>query len=217
MFSTGTEGAKTTSRTATAVSALSALACVGGGALWALTPLGIRLSEQKYKTPDVFWKLFPSAPLLLLLGLAGLFFLLAGRHGWFGRAGFLMALSGLVLTIAGGVGQFWLGLDDAYMLTAPAYRSFRLGLILLAVGSIVLGIAAFLARTLPRWVMPMFIAGSVGVLVAVSADLGSLGARLWISYGVCWVLLGLVLLLDTLLSYRRKNRKDHRTPRRSGA
>lgn len=171
-----------------------------------MAPLGVRLSEQKYKTPDVFWKLFPSAPLLLLLGLAGLFFLFAGRHGWFGKAGFLLTLSGLALAIAGGVGQFWLGLDDTYMVTAPAYRGFRLGLILLAAGSIVVGVAAFGARTLPRWVTPVFVAGSVGALVAVSRDFGSVGAALWISYGACWVLLGLALLVDTFLSYRRKKR-----------
>ena len=36
---------------------LSALAAVPGGALWALSPLGVRLSELKFKTPNVFWKL----------------------------------------------------------------------------------------------------------------------------------------------------------------
>jgi hypothetical protein len=192
------------------VSLLAALSCVGGGALWALTPLGIRLSEQKYKTPDVFWKLFPSAPLLLLLGLAGIFFLFAGRHGWFGRTGFFVTFLGLVLIIAGGVGQFWLGLDDTYMVTAPAYRGFRLGLIVLSAGSIVLGIAAFMARTLPRWVMPVFVLGAVGALVAVSREMGAVGAALWIFYGACWALLGLALLVDTLLSYRRKKRGDKR-------
>lgn len=192
------------------MSVLSALALIGGGALWALTPLGIRLSEQKYKTPDVFWKLFSSSPLLLLLGVAGLFFLLAGRHGWFGKAAFVAVISGLVLVIAGNVGQFWLGLDDTYMVTAPAYRGFRLGLILLAAGSVALGVSAFGARTLPRWATPLFVLGALGALAAVSGEMGAVGAALWIFYGTCWVLLGLALLLDTFLSYRRNGRKGKR-------
>ena len=57
------------------------LACLaGGGVLWALSPLGVGLSELKFKTPDVFWKLFASAPLLLGLGLPGLL-LFGGRRG----------------------------------------------------------------------------------------------------------------------------------------
>lgn len=188
------------------MSVLAALACASGGALWALSPLGIQLSEQKFKTPDVLWKLFPSAPLLLLLGLAGLHLLFRGRYGRLGKAGFFVALAGLVLTIAGGVGQFWLGVDDTYMLSAPGYRSFRIGLLVLAVGSVVLGVAAFRSRVPPRWIPPVFVAGSAGLLAAVSRDLGAAGAALWIFYGVCWTLLGLALLLGTFLSYRRKKR-----------
>ena len=36
------------------------LLCVPGGMLWALSPLGVHLSELKFKTPDLFWKLFPT-------------------------------------------------------------------------------------------------------------------------------------------------------------
>lgn len=185
---------------------LTALACVSGGALWALTPLGIQLSEQKYKTPDVFWKLFPSAPLLLLIGLAGLHLLLSDRYGWLGKVGFFVTLSGLALTIAGDVGQFWFELDDAYMVTAPAYRSFRLGLLVLAVGSITLGVAALRTGALSRWSAVPLAGGSVGVLVAVTKDFGDVGAALWILYGSCWAWLGLALLLRAFLASRRKKR-----------
>ena len=58
----------------------ASLAClVGGGVLWALSPVGVELSELKFKTPDVFWKLFPTAPLLLAVGVLGL--LLMRREG----------------------------------------------------------------------------------------------------------------------------------------
>jgi hypothetical protein len=30
-----------------------------GGVLWALSPLGVHLSELRFHTPNVFWKLFP--------------------------------------------------------------------------------------------------------------------------------------------------------------
>lgn len=174
--------------------------------MWALTPLGIQLSEQKFKTPDVFWKLFPSAPLLLLIGLAGLHFLLSDRYGRLGKAGFFVTLSGLVLIIVGGVGQFWFELDDTYMLTAPAYRSFRLGLLVLAVGSIVLGAAALRTGALSRWSMLPFAVGSVGVLVAVTKDFGNVGAVLWIAYGICWAWLGLTLLVQAFQAAWRKKR-----------
>ena len=54
------------------------LACIPGGALWALSPRGVHLSEIKFKTAGVFWKLFPSAPLLLAAG-SILFVIAAGR------------------------------------------------------------------------------------------------------------------------------------------
>lgn len=177
---------------------------MSGGALWSLTPLGIQLSQQKFKTPDVFWKLFPSAPLLLIIGLAGLYFLLSDRCGRLGKAGFFLTLAGLLLVIFGDVGQFWLGLDDTYMVTAPAYRSFRIGLLVLAVGSIVLGTATLRKGALPRWSALPFAAGSVGLLVAVAKDFGDVGAMLWIAYGVCWIWLGMAILLQALLSAWRK-------------
>lgn len=121
-------------------------------------------------------------------------------------AGFFVTLSGLVLTIAGDVGQFWLKLDDVYMVTAPAYRSFRLGLLILAVGSIILGLAALRTGALSRWsALPLF-AGSVGLLIAVAKDFGNFGAVLWIAYGICWAWLGLALLLEAFLAARRKKR-----------
>jgi len=62
------------------------LLCVPGGMLWALSPLGVHLSELKFKTPDLFWKLFPSAPLILLLGLIGLQLRQSGRSSWLQKA-----------------------------------------------------------------------------------------------------------------------------------
>jgi hypothetical protein len=116
-----------------------------------LTLLGIHLSELKFHSPNTFWKLFPSAPLLLLAGLVGLYFLDSSRSRWLEWAGFLLALLGLGLILIGDVGQFWLRLDDRYIMTAPAYRAFRIGLVVFAAGSIVLGVVTGRDRTLPVW------------------------------------------------------------------
>ena len=84
----------------------SGLLCVPGGVLWALSPLGVHLSELRFHTPNVFWKLFPSAPLLLMVGLVGLHVLVSGRSGWLERVGFYVALLGFLLILAGDVGEF---------------------------------------------------------------------------------------------------------------
>src|SRR3712207_4545868 len=112
------------------------LLCVPGGMLLALSPLGVYLSDLRLHTPNVFWKLFPSATLLLMIGLVGLHALISARSGWLERVGFYVALLGLVLILAGGVDEFWLRIDDGYNITAPAYRTLRLGLVVLGDGAI---------------------------------------------------------------------------------
>lgn len=188
----------------------SILLCAPGGVLWALTPLGIRLSEFKYKTPNVFWKLFPSAPLLLLIGVLGLYLWLSDRLGRLGKAGLLLAGLGLVLIIVGDVGQFWLKLDNVYIMSAPANRTFRIGLLVLAVGSIIFGAEGLRTRAIPLWAAVPFAVGSVGALVSFSEDLGTLGATLWVFYGACWALLGLAFLVEGVLSFLRGRRAASR-------
>jgi hypothetical protein len=182
------------------------LLCVPGGVLWALSPTGIQLSQLMFHTPNVFWKLFASAPLLLLIGLVGIHFRISARSGRLERAGFFLALLGLVLIIAGNVGQFWLGIDDTYIMAAPAYRAFRLGLVVLAVGSALLGVAAAKDETLPLWGALPFVIGALCGLVAFLGDLGTFGALLWILFGVGWAWLGLALLLDGILRFWRGRR-----------
>jgi hypothetical protein len=182
------------------------LVCVPGGVLWALSHIGIQLSLLRYHTPNVFWKIFAPAPLLLLVGLIGLHFLISARSGRLERAGFFLAVIGLVLIVAGNVGQFWLGLDDVYIMTAPAYRAFRLGLLVLAVGSILFGVALGRDRTVPLWGTLPFVVGALCGLVAFVTDLGTLGSLLWILFGIGWAWLGLALLLDGILRFWRGRR-----------
>jgi hypothetical protein len=184
----------------------SGLLCVPGGVLWALSPWGVHLSELMFDTPNVFWKLFPSAPLLLIIGLVGLHALISGRSGGLERAGFYLALLGFLLILAGDVGGFWLRIDDVYPLTAPAYRTFRLGLLLLAAGSILFGVAAGRDRTLPVWGALPFAIGALCGLISVVRDLGSFGSALWIVFGVGWAWLGLCFLVECLSRFWRSRR-----------
>jgi O-antigen/teichoic acid export membrane protein len=185
----------------------SGLLCVPGGVLWALSPLGVYLSELRFHTPNVFWKLFPSAPLLLMIGLVGLHALVSDRSGRLEKAGFYVALLGFVLILAGNVGEFWLRIDDIYIMTAPAYGAFRLGLLLLAAGAIVFGLAAGRDGTLPAWGALPFAIGALCGLISVVRDLGSLGAVLWIVFGAGWAWLGVALLVEGISRlWRRESR-----------
>ncbi|MCA1848513.1 MAG: flippase [Actinobacteria bacterium] len=183
------------------------LLCVPGGVLWALSPLGIHLSELRFHTPNVFWKLFPSAPLLLMAGLIGLHVLISVRSGRLERAGFYTSLLGMLLILAGAVGEFWLRIDDVYIMTAPAYRAFRLGLVVMAAGSILLGVAIGRDRALPVWGALPFAIGALCGLISVVRDLGSFGATLWILFGVGWMWLGLTLLVEAISRFRRWRRE----------
>ena len=190
------------------LSVAASLAClVGGGVLWTLSPLGVRLSELNFKAPDVFWKLFPSAPLLLAVGLLGLYVWGAASRGLAARLGFWVAFAGLALIVAGDVGLYYLDLDDYYIMTAPAYRAFRVGLILLAVGAFLFGATETRERRLPTWGGLPFALSALTGLVAVWQDLGPFGAALWAVFGAGWVWLGLALSVELILRSRQAGRR----------
>ncbi len=177
----------------------AALAClIGGGALWALSPMGVELSELQFKTPDVFWKLFLSAPLLLAFGLLGLLARRTVGRGLAARIGLLTALAGLALVVAGDAGLFHLGVDDTYIMAAPAYRTFRVGLVLVATGALLFAVAETRGRGLPAWVGLPFAIASLAGLVAFARDLGPFGAALWAVFGAGWAWLGLSLLVESV-------------------
>ncbi len=178
------------------------LLVVPGGVLWALSPIGASISATAFGTPNVFWKLFPAAPLLLLAGLVGLQLRQSGRAGTLEKVGFWLAALGLILVVAGDAGLFWLGLDDTYIMTAPAYRAFRLGLLVLGVGSILLGVGAPRDGDLPTWGLLPFVVGCLCGLISFAVDLGSFGTILWMLFGLGWAWLGLSLAVDGLPSWR---------------
>jgi hypothetical protein len=187
----------------------SGVLCVPGGVLWALSPTGVYISNFAFHTPNVFWKLFWAAPLLILLGLVGLQSRQSGRSGLLEKLGFLVACVGLIMVIAGDIGLYWFGIDDIFIVTAPAYGAFRLGLIVAAVGSILFAITSPRDGALPSWGLLPFVVGSLCGLISFSRDLGSFGAVLWILFGVGWAWLGLSFVVEGFSSFlqtRRTNR-----------
>ena len=177
-----------------------------GGLLWALSPTGISISNLAFHTPNVFWKMFWSAPLLILLGLVGLQLRQSEHSGLLEKLGFFVAVVGLVLIIAGDVGLYWLGIDDDYIVTAPAYNTFRLGLLVVAVGSILFGVTSPRDGALPTWGLLPFVVGSLCGLISFSQDFGSFGAILWILFGVGWAWLGFSLVVEGFSSFLRTRR-----------
>ena len=116
------------------------------------------------------------------------------------RVGFLVALLGLVLVVAGAVGLYWLGLDDRFIVAAPAYRAFRLGLLVAAVGSVLFGVGAARDGALPVWGALPFALGALAGLISFSQDLDAFGAALWVAYGIGWAWLSLSVLAKGLAS-----------------
>lgn len=204
---------KLPSRIATGLLWLFALCVVPGGALWMASPLGIFLANARLTSGDeVFWMLFPSAPLLLGAGVIGLWAVGFLGGGWLTRFSIVAALAGLALVIAGIAGQFWLSLDETYTIAAPAYRTFRLGLIVSGVGAVLVGVSGIRARTLPLWGALTFIVAALCGLVAFAWELGTAGSGLWAVFGAGWVWLGFSVAASKLAALLQ----SRWSPRRSG-
>jgi hypothetical protein len=186
----------------------SGILCVPGGALWALSPTGVYISNFAFHTPNVFWKLFWPAPLLILLGLIGLQLRQSERSGLLEKLGFYVASLGLVMVIAGDIGLYWLGIDDIFIVTAPAYSAFRIGLLVVGVGSILFAVASPRDGAIPSWGLLPFVVGSLCGLISFSQDLGSFGAVLWALFGVGWAWLGFSLVVVGVSSFFRTRRTN---------
>jgi hypothetical protein len=204
------DGGRTSKLLVRVVGWAGVLAGLAGGVLWALSPIGVHLSELKFHTPNVFWKMFWAAPLLILLGLIGLQLRQWGRSGLLEKVGFSLVALGLGMVIAGDIGLYWLGIDDIFIVSAPAYRAFRIGLLVLAVGSMLFSVGAGRNETLPVGsVLPLAVASLAG-MISFAVDLNYLGATLWILFGLGWVWLCFSLLVAGLASLVTKKRTRRR-------
>jgi hypothetical protein len=155
--------------------------------------------------------------LLLLVGLAGLWWLDCLGSGRFTWVGLAVAGVGICMIVLGNIGQFWFGLDDLFTVTAPAYRAFRIGLLFLALGGAILGITAARDQALPVWGLLPFAVAVLCGLAAFLQDLGDLGAGLWSAFGAGWIWLGFSGTLAHLLTNLRKRKTKISDPQAGNA
>ena len=172
-----------------------------GGALWALWYVGVPLVGERYESYETYNRLMPVVLLLLMAGLACYHAAQRGLYGRPGTVGFIACFVGLVLMVVGNVAEFWLFTTQAYAEANGRQASwgvFLLGMLLLAIGSALFGVATMRARVLPRlgglllvvW-LPAGILSSIfsaitGLLPTdLAFSLGSAG-----TLGAAWVVLG---------------------------
>ena len=130
---------------------IGGLTAVLGGVLWALWYVGASLvGSGGYETYN---RLMPAVLLLLAVGLLAFYAAQKRSHGWVGRAGFVVALVGLLVMIVGNVVEFWAFTEEAYgpaTLRNSAWMAFELGMIAFYIGTVLFGIGTLHTGTLPR-------------------------------------------------------------------
>ncbi|MGI8866859.1 MAG: hypothetical protein ACR2G1_09020 [Rubrobacteraceae bacterium] len=180
---------------------LGALLCLPGGVLWALSPLGVYLTEMRFGSSDTFWRLFPSSVVLICAGLVSHRLRGAGRGSRLAVLGFYVVLLGAVLVVVGVGLKFYLGLDDVYLFTAPGWHALRVGIFVVAAGSWLFAVGGLRSETLPHWVgLPLAFGSAFGALAAVR-DLGYVGVVLWIVFGLAWAWMGLAPIVEVAARY----------------
>ena len=180
----------------------SARAGMLGGLLWLLVPLGELPTAELLLTPKASLAYYAlghlCATLLLLMGLRGLHVIHRRWYGWFGSAGFFVSFVALVLVFVGGT------FEITYLASTSAegvvgYLTLMMGFLLLACGSVFLGLAitdvrhdllSYLAGLLLANGVPL---GLLFVFVREDSWDSYFWAGLTVPYGVAWLLLGYVL------------------------
>ena len=196
---------------------LCGLAGILGGTLWALWYVGVYFVGERYENYEAYNRLMPVVLLLLLAGLAGADAAQARAHGRMGRTGFVVASVGLVAMIAGNAAEFWLFTTQPYAEVngrQVSFAIFGLGMLVLAAGSALFGVATARAGILPRsgalllvvWlpagILCAVLLGATGLL---PGDLAfSLGSAATLGTG--WIVLGLALWSDKGESTQRPAR-----------
>ena len=95
----------------------------------------------------------------VMVGFLGLHAAQRSSYGWLGRAGFVAALIGLALAVAGSVGEFWVFTTQPYKSNGrdAAWTMYLLGYLVLAIGSVLFGIATVRAKVVVRKAAKLFV------------------------------------------------------------
>ncbi len=176
---------------------MGGLAAMLGGTLWALWYVGASLvGSGAYETYN---RLMPAVLVLLAVGLLAFYAVQNASHGWVGRVGFVVAVVGLVVMIAGNMVEFWTFSEEAYgpdSLRNSAWMAFGLGLFTFYIGTVLFGVDTLRAGELPRFgallLLIWFPVGLVvsGLLQLVGVPEGLAFSGLTGLLGVGWVVLG---------------------------
>lgn len=173
------------------------LAAMAGGVLWALWYVGVSLvGGDNYQ---VYNRLMPVVLLLLAVGLVAFHAVQKGSHRLVGTTGFVVALIGLFVMIAGNIVEFWAFTEEAYgpnSLRNSAWMAFGLGMFTFYVGTVLFGIDTLRARMLPHlgafllisWFPAGFLVSSLLQLLGVPEALAFSGLTALLGTG--WTMLG---------------------------
>ncbi len=171
---------------------MSGLVAMLGGVLWALWGVVEQSvgwgqpGSTAYELYELINRLLPFALLLVVMGFIGLHAVQRRSYGWLGTAGFATVLVGFMLLMAGNMGEFWVFSDQSYEGVGrnASWGLFLLGHPILAIGTLLFGIATVRAKVFPREAAILFAVMGVGVVVPF------LGA---VIFAIPFVLLGHLL------------------------
>ncbi|MGF1473095.1 MAG: hypothetical protein ACFB50_15330 [Rubrobacteraceae bacterium] len=146
-------------------------------------------SEVVYAT---YGKVYFFVFLGFLLGLIGLRARRRDRAGRLERWGFGLCFVGVALNLIGNVPDYWVGEDTVFEYIGFVAGT-ALGLLVLTVGSSLLGVALLRARAVSRLGTWLLALSPAGVILPGFVGFGNIpsGPALW--YGVVWVVMGYAL------------------------
>ena len=167
------------------------LAAMMGGVLWALWTMGFNFvgygepGTPAYERYELYNRLLPLALLPVMVGFLGLHAAQRRSYGRLGKAGFVTAFVGLALAVAGSVGEFWVFTMQPYGEANgrdASWTIYLLGHLVLALGSVLFGIATVRAKVLARKTALMFaVLGGFAVVPFFGALLFAISFT-WLGY-----------------------------------
>ena len=167
------------------------LAAMVGGVLWALWTVCFNFAgygdpgTPAYERYEAYNRVLPLAVLPVMAGFLGLHAAQRRSYGWLGKAGFVTALIGLALAVAGSVGEFWVFTTQPYGEANgrdASWTIYLLGHLILAIGSALFGIATVRAKVVASKAAMMFAVLGAAVVLPFFGPLVFAIPFVWLGY-----------------------------------